>query len=326
MPGAAAWRMLGSWTSWLGRVRETTASRSYLASSRPRCWRRHSTSWSCASPARLASMTVPIRGGAASQTTTSLASTAFRSPVWSSACWRPAPVWSGRLRRCWASRTCGCPPPRAWAKYTGAADYDQVLHRDYLNHTVLVPARTSEHQQLELFVYLLDVPDNLSQPHFRRPRPHCGSPRPAELVPHRPMGRTVRVAGSRRPGASSCTGRRDRRERSSPSHPDLPPGHGDEPPARRPVNDAPLLPASGRGVGGSARGGPTQPRPGVVALRAPGTPRQLALFGFPPPGLHRDTRSGSPARWQRWHGDGGVACLDRLADVSRLAGQGSLPA
>jgi hypothetical protein len=26
----------------------------------------------------------------------------------------------------------------AWAKYTGAADYDQSLHRDYLNHTLLV--------------------------------------------------------------------------------------------------------------------------------------------------------------------------------------------
>jgi hypothetical protein len=28
----------------------------------------------------------------------------------------------------------------AWAKYTGAADYDQHLHRDYLNHTPLVPS------------------------------------------------------------------------------------------------------------------------------------------------------------------------------------------
>jgi hypothetical protein len=28
----------------------------------------------------------------------------------------------------------------AWAKYTGAADYEQNLHRDYLNHTILVPS------------------------------------------------------------------------------------------------------------------------------------------------------------------------------------------
>src|SRR5882757_10541188 len=26
----------------------------------------------------------------------------------------------------------------AWAKFTGADDYDQPLHRDYLNHTILV--------------------------------------------------------------------------------------------------------------------------------------------------------------------------------------------
>jgi len=40
----------------------------------------------------------------------------------------------------------------AWAKYTGAADYDQSLHRDYLNHTVLVPAAQPGCQQLEFFV------------------------------------------------------------------------------------------------------------------------------------------------------------------------------
>ena len=32
----------------------------------------------------------------------------------------------------------------AWAKYEGAADYDQDLHRDYLNHTVLVPSSAPE--------------------------------------------------------------------------------------------------------------------------------------------------------------------------------------
>lgn len=54
----------------------------------------------------------------------------------------------------------------AWAKYTGAADYDQVLHRDYLNHTVLVPTAAPAYQQLEMFVYLADVPDELGPPHF----------------------------------------------------------------------------------------------------------------------------------------------------------------
>jgi Phytanoyl-CoA dioxygenase (PhyH) len=52
----------------------------------------------------------------------------------------------------------------AWAKYTGAADYDQALHRDYLNHTALVPSPAC--RQLEMFVYLADVPDELGPPHF----------------------------------------------------------------------------------------------------------------------------------------------------------------
>lgn len=45
----------------------------------------------------------------------------------------------------------------AWAKYTGAADYEQVHHRDYLNHTILVPSSAPEFRQLEMFVYLTDV-------------------------------------------------------------------------------------------------------------------------------------------------------------------------
>jgi hypothetical protein len=40
----------------------------------------------------------------------------------------------------------------AWAKYTGAAEYDQRLHRDFLSHTILVPTAASELQQVELFV------------------------------------------------------------------------------------------------------------------------------------------------------------------------------
>ena len=54
----------------------------------------------------------------------------------------------------------------AWAKYTGAADYDQNLHRDYLNHTLLVPTAEPGCQQLELFVYLVDVPEDHGPPHF----------------------------------------------------------------------------------------------------------------------------------------------------------------
>ena len=52
----------------------------------------------------------------------------------------------------------------AWAKYTGAADYDQPLHRDYLNHTLTVPTDDLRFRQLEMFVYLVDVPVELGPP------------------------------------------------------------------------------------------------------------------------------------------------------------------
>jgi hypothetical protein len=52
----------------------------------------------------------------------------------------------------------------AWAKYEGAADYDQNLHRDYLNHTLLVPSQAQAFQQLECFVFLSDVTVELGAP------------------------------------------------------------------------------------------------------------------------------------------------------------------
>ncbi|REG00551.1 phytanoyl-CoA dioxygenase PhyH [Asanoa ferruginea] len=54
----------------------------------------------------------------------------------------------------------------AWAKYTGACDYDQDLHRDYLGHTLLVPSSTPGCRQVEMFVFLHDVPEELGPPHL----------------------------------------------------------------------------------------------------------------------------------------------------------------
>lgn len=54
----------------------------------------------------------------------------------------------------------------AWAKYTGATSYEQDLHRDYLNHTVLVPSADDRFQTVEMFVYLVDVPEELGPPQF----------------------------------------------------------------------------------------------------------------------------------------------------------------
>lgn len=54
----------------------------------------------------------------------------------------------------------------AWAKYTGACDYDQDLHRDYRGHTLLVPSTAPGFRQLEMFVYLADVPEGCGPAHL----------------------------------------------------------------------------------------------------------------------------------------------------------------
>jgi Phytanoyl-CoA dioxygenase (PhyH) len=44
-----------------------------------------------------------------------------------------------------------------WAKYAGAVNYDQPLHRDYGSHSLVVPRPGSRYQQLTTFIYLSDV-------------------------------------------------------------------------------------------------------------------------------------------------------------------------
>ena len=46
-----------------------------------------------------------------------------------------------------------------WAKYSGAVNYDQPLHRDYGSHSLVVPRPEARYQQLTTFVYLSDVTD-----------------------------------------------------------------------------------------------------------------------------------------------------------------------
>lgn len=57
-------------------------------------------------------------------------------------------------------------PAEAWAKFTGATSYDQDLHRDYLNQTLLVPTTDQRFQHVEMFVFLVDVPEQLGPPHL----------------------------------------------------------------------------------------------------------------------------------------------------------------
>jgi hypothetical protein len=44
-----------------------------------------------------------------------------------------------------------------WAKYAGAINYDQGFHRDFFNHTLVVPRTDHLYKELTTFVYLNDV-------------------------------------------------------------------------------------------------------------------------------------------------------------------------
>jgi hypothetical protein len=44
-----------------------------------------------------------------------------------------------------------------WAKYAGAINYDQPLHRDFGSHSLVVPRVDGQYQQVTTFIYLSDV-------------------------------------------------------------------------------------------------------------------------------------------------------------------------
>ncbi|HXW35692.1 MAG TPA: phytanoyl-CoA dioxygenase family protein [Acidimicrobiales bacterium] len=44
-----------------------------------------------------------------------------------------------------------------WAKYAGAVNYDQPLHRDYGSHSLVVPRPEARYQQITSFIFLSDV-------------------------------------------------------------------------------------------------------------------------------------------------------------------------
>jgi len=47
-----------------------------------------------------------------------------------------------------------------WAKYAGAVNYDQPLHRDYGSHSLVVPRLDGRYQQMTTFIFLSDVTRN----------------------------------------------------------------------------------------------------------------------------------------------------------------------
>jgi ectoine hydroxylase-related dioxygenase (phytanoyl-CoA dioxygenase family) len=204
----------------------------------------------------------------------------------------------------------------SWAKYTGAADYDQWLHRDFLLHTLLVPTGPTEFQQVEIFVYLVDVPDDLGPPHFV-PRTHT-----AGLLP----------LPNWHPPADTDPG--DDRFVATAGRPDL---YAAEVSAAGPAGTVVVFTPDTlhRGTAltrpGGARysmhlsfrvtnaewaqrqGWPNRSHdPAWYQFVEQATPRQLALFGFPPPGhpfWTAEALAGTALRYPRldltpWEGSG----------------------
>ncbi len=165
----------------------------------------------------------------------------------------------------------------AWAKYTGAARYEQAHHRDFLNHTVVVPSDDPAHRNLELFVFLHEVDEDLGPT-------HVVSTSRTEHLPLLPHGGAI----DRIPTSTS----RDVSRRTCRDRPGLPRRDG----APRHRADRRRAAPATRCTAASARR-PTSGWAGRVGATAPSTLRgsrsstgpsveQLALFGFPPPG-HR---------------------------------------
>jgi len=192
----------------------------------------------------------------------------------------------------------------AWAKYTGAADYDQPLHRDYLNHTLMVPTDDPRFRQLEMFIYLVDVPAELGPPGLLS-RTRTGG------LPAKPNWYPREGGADTEGGWFEATGRPDLYEAEV----------GAAGPAGTVVAWAP-----GTFHRGTALTRPRGARYTIhLGYRPAGaewgqriawadhsheiewyqfahraTPRQLALFGFPPPGhayWTRDTLAGTAQRY-----------------------------
>jgi hypothetical protein len=55
---------------------------------------------------------------------------------------------------------------QAWAKYTGASDYDQPFHCDYMNHTLTAPSEDERNNALTIIAYFSDVTEAHGPTHY----------------------------------------------------------------------------------------------------------------------------------------------------------------
>ncbi len=159
-----------------------------------------------------------------------------------------------------------------WAKYSGAIDYDQPHHRDYGNHTLVVPRRDGRHMQMTTFILLSDVTE-LDGPTRLVPIEHSHHIpfTPRTLEPGAFAAEEVAATG---PAGSLMIYRTDVFHRASSFA------------ASNRSRFAMLIDFKERGwrwqgkIAWPDRGN----YPGMVEAVVAMTPRQRDLFGWPPPG------------------------------------------
>jgi hypothetical protein len=79
----------------------------------------------------------------------------FASPAWNR--FAAHPRLTDLARRALRTTDVRLYQAEAWAKYSAAIDYDQRLHRDFGNHTIVVPSADERFGHVEMFIYVNGV-------------------------------------------------------------------------------------------------------------------------------------------------------------------------
>ena len=180
----------------------------------------------------------------------------------------------------------------ASAKYSSGTDYEQLLHVDYGNHTLVVPRADPGFQHLELFVYLERRDEDTAATRMVSRR----------LTEHIPVERThlaIDEYAALYAAEVPATGPGRVGPRLSARH--VPPRHV-APPARQGAPLAPCRLQAGRApIGSATRPGRSRPRDSSWhRFVAKATLRQLVAVGFPEPGhpyWNAETLRGVAARY-----------------------------
>jgi Phytanoyl-CoA dioxygenase (PhyH) len=173
----------------------------------------------------------------------------------------------------------------AWAKYTGATAYEQDLHRDYLNQTVLVPSTEDRYQHLEMFVYLVDVPEELGPPHLVPYEHTAGLPMNPNFLPRTGgSGPFVSEGDNSALYAAEQSGAGPAGTVIAFNTRTFHRGTGLRRPRGARYSMQMIYRAADAGWGQRMAWAAVSHEPGWYRFVERAAPRQLELFGFPPPG------------------------------------------